>query len=1415
MKAEDFLDNKSPGTVGGSVGIGAKAERGQPTAEEFLGDPTEQRTILSSDSLKLPGYLHPMHKALGLVTPEEAIGVLEQIGAGAYGIAAMATAGNIALGRASLAKLSGLPFGDTFNQEYQNAHEDLPEYVPITPAGAKITEVINGAIGAALQKVGDTAYERELSFKKPWLSKAEHEDQAAKAGAFAQAATMAATLFAGPGRGKGPKIVETVKDPITAFKEKYPATANAIDASQVGKIELKPIDPAKPVETATRRVDQAIDEALTRELNTPGVEPLSIQDKLKLVISKYAGADVPLADQTRLANGYLERFATLQQLQDSIIEGRPKLPAPGGTVNVVTPGGSVLRAADRTELAQQAETYKVFEQWQKEGQLPEMTQGKQIYRGPGGKFKQRGAFDIEGLDLNIPAIKQAVEEAVTKGSLVAYPLNNTERTYFKNLDQGQWEQFAGAVPSAVFEGDKVKFDPKQLDAVKAVMEQINLGELKPAQRGAFDIEGIEKNIPAAKKAAENASTKGWAVPNTQEAAKIADSALEANYKAVEDKKKMMSVSAIKQIRRAVVSHDYDLQADLSKAGPAGEQAMLRMNVEHNASMIAKSRYDNTAKGIFDDLNKGDLKNLEKIIRLRRIVQIDRENGIGAVKHEVDPKSGLNLNGPLAKAALDQMEHSIPNFSNLDAKATTVFAVEKANIQRLLDEGLIDAHVADRMSRLATTRQERLDIIDPETLITHSVNKTVPVRSSGIPLPSRSKTQAFNMDARTLLIEDIARVENRIAHNNTMLALQKLGEEVPDNGMVIALKRGPETPKAIPEGWTSFPLRKEGRTEHILVLDDYAKQLASRPDLGLNKVVFNIGSHDVTVASILRTLSASSVFKAAATKYNPAFAVLAGLPMDILHIWIANKGEYSPHLPMFGAQMAKDMAVTAKDAFYRTGRWEQAMMEGMGPSFMTHEARANTQGIRSTIEPRLQKTRTALSFFGDWFDTWTRLAHRERLISQGVNSADATAMAVERLNFYRGGVISKYLETIYPYTNVTVNATSKAIETFAKDPKKGWTKVAWALGTLSAWKLANMIASPETDKAIPVEDKARAAQFTFGDQFFIHDADGNKRYFYVNIRLDQTVTPLNAAVVAGLEKAEYGRVPDKLLTKTIGQVVPNSPFTGNFPPSLEAIAAYRDNYQSYRDHPVYTGPNVKPEDQLRTFGKSTPTSPWAVMAGKATGMSPMGLEAAAGQLVNSNNFWLQTAGLPYRLFFQGMNPRDQAQQAVWMLDTVPGLKTIIKLTTPGTQMMADMDKLDKEMNSKFKQQVDGLDEIMFQVLQNKKGMREVEQYIQNQTPETQKHLLAHAKYTYAVDKTLKEYKASEGIPPRNWWVTSARIGDQQRAQVFYNEWVSAGPNERQRMMQIAQGLHNNGAGYLSDPFKREFQKQIQLLGPDRR
>jgi hypothetical protein len=524
-------------------------------------------------------------------------------------------------------------------------------------------------------------------------------------------------------------------------------------------------------------------------------------------------------------------------------------------------------------------------------------------------------------------------------------------------------------------------------------------------------------------ASADAEKAKWENVQQDVAATQAKKIMEGNMQALQDSRKVQSGIMIKNARRRIYSHNYDLKADLRKLGtPEGNDAFYKIVLQPGATMAAKVQMNHINEAIFDKLSHTELWQTNEITRLRRVVQIDKYKGIGVVRHED------GLTGPMAAARLTQMKQDLgAGFDKVNNAATSIFEQQKVLLKKLQDAGLETPEVIASMENLDYTRTQYLNKVDPEIpIISRIKGMKTSISSSGIAKMGRGKQDFVNIDAQQLLMEDVARVENRIFRNNTLQAVRTLAERMPTNGIVELPgpkavsydKAGNATVKHVPEGFTAIGVRVGGKQEFVFMKDTYAEQFVARPE-----------AMPEWLSTTVRMVSGSSLIKQTSTGMNPAF-MIAGIPMDIMHTWLTSTDVYSAHLPKYLVQMTTDLAATAKDAFTKTGAWEDAMREGIGGSYLAHESRSLTdpsKSVHTQISARLEKTRTAMSYLNDTTDMWIRLAYRNRLMREGggdaidsvtgkmvkipMDSAAATALARDRLDYF-WYTISKCIGTGY-------------------------------------------------------------------------------------------------------------------------------------------------------------------------------------------------------------------------------------------------------------------------------------------------------------------------------------------------------------------------------------------------------------------
>jgi hypothetical protein len=912
------------------------------------------------------------------------------------------------------------------------------------------------------------------------------------------------------------------------------------------------------------------------------------------------------------------------------------------------------------------------------------------------------------------------------------------------------------------------------------------------QKGMIEMEGFDQPKPEdARPLVSAAAARPWSTGTQDQERPMADkvqAAFNKNRIAEEESVKRTLSMNLGRLKRMVFGHDIDLKDALEKSGEYGEEARLRMILQRSATDAAKTEMHEINSRIFDRLSPKERQQVDELARARRIIEI------ASYKPEYRIPEGIT--GQEAEAWARQLHRDIGDkaFGKINGAVDDIMNEYRKILLSANKNGVLSDDSLAKLIHFEHSPTQMIDLMDP--VIQYNIKgKPISVRSDGVQELGRGKTTPVRMDSQTMLSEALARMRNLEFKNRTLQSLWELADTTPDNGIVQKGKSGAHPPN----GWSKLGVRIAGEQKELLMRDDYAEQFVSNPQPMLP-----------WVASAIRVISGSSIMRYMAVGGNPFF-VTAGIPMDILHTWMASGREYSAQAPMYAAQMGKDMMETLPDLIKKGPNYQQAMREGLGAQFMTSYGQnvfTRDRTLAEKMMPRHEKISKVLQGFNQDADLWIRLAHRNRLIKNGVPSEDATAMARDRLDYSQGGELIKGIDNMIAFTNVGTQALYKVAKAAQREPADFATKVAWVGGAIAANVLANMITAPETWKSVPTGDKIRGLTLSFGDQLYLIDQDGNKRYFYVPLRLDQVAAPISGTIVGGLEAAEYGKMPSGLITETINQST-NLLGTADLIPIMSALVAM-SGWDSFRGKPIYSGPPVKPEDETRWN-----TSPLSKAVGQATGMSPMRLEAAFGKFVSPNNMWIQLSGGGLRMLLGDSDPRDKAKTSEQFLSE--HLRPIVKLTNPVTKYLDGTDDKIMEENSVKKRQHDAVDALVYGMSHGQNDAKAVQAYISTQPPEDREALANRAKSGYHVDQVLQKYEAGDypGVPPRSWWKITAAAPAKARAQEFYSKWLDADAAARKSMEAIAMSLQQRGAGYRDEAFQRELARERQLLGSEQR
>jgi hypothetical protein len=494
----------------------------------------------------------------------------------------------------------------------------------------------------------------------------------------------------------------------------------------------------------------------------------------------------------------------------------------------------------------------------------------------------------------------------------------------------------------------------------------------------------------------------------------------------------------------------------------------------------------------------------------------------------------------------------------------------------------------------------------------------------------------------------------------------------------------------------------------------------------------------------------------ATGINPEFA-LTNLPRDVAHIWLTTQ-EYSPHLPKFLAQFAKDALVVSKDAFSRKGRWVDYLNEGGGMEFLTHQGQA--QALKGSIG-EMQKV---LGYVGETSEILGRLALRERAILNGKTAEEATWIARNYLDFSQGGSWSKAIDVAIPYLNASIQGTRGIVRAATDNPGIFAYKSA-QIGTLAmGLYMANRTQNPEAWNQVSPRDKIN--NWIITTPFSYKDKDGNRKHLYFKIAKDQGQRVM-ASVFEGLMAKYMGdKVDGEMIAQAAQDFIPIIP-TETLPPAMDAILGYATNKDFWRMEDIWKGP------QVEAYAEQTKwTHPAYVKIGKVTELSPERTKYALSQFFTYGNVYTSLVGHGYSALTKEwpQEIKDKATEDIIL--SQPFIRRFAKSTNPYYEHGKDIKD----------QQIGDATEKYMRTLEFDKLSQ---QYYNKEVPkEDINKALDVIKKDYGLDEKLRLQERHrklgklQNLPNRQFWLELGSVKNPEvRAKIFWNTYRNASPEDR--------------------------------------
>jgi len=832
----------------------------------------------------------------------------------------------------------------------------------------------------------------------------------------------------------------------------------------------------------------------------------------------------------------------------------------------------------------------------------------------------------------------------------------------------------------------------------------------------------------------------------------------------------------------------------------GYRVVQKMYLSKGASSLASSRLRQMNKEVYNGLSRHEKNVLDSLILSDRMLDIAKYKTEKQFKYP----EGLK---PSQTAAYSELFGMIEKLSperavEIRKRADAYFEWMKKPLKDMLDAGLITEVEYNNLVSHNYRRLKLVDIFDRKQPVK---KKGRTIYDSGVESLSKGReTDIFEPSSEIMALEVFNRAYGRILNNHANKALLDVARSDPQNPFV-RVRDDKDTP--IPSGWQRFYVFEKGERKSMWLSPEMSKEwIVSSPELSYQ------------MSQLLRYASGSPVLRTFATGINWGFA-LANLPRDVMHTWFAARtwkdGEwssvYSPHMPVFGLQIGRDLSTVFLDAALKKNRYQEYINEGGGMEFLVHQGRLIQKGRH--IEGPLDSVYNVLGYFGETTEIMTRLAIRDRVIrkranEQGITVAEArknkditqeaTFTSRDYMDFGQGGGITKALDNGMPYLNASVQGTRGMFRSF--EPGSGTAlsstyKLAQFATLVTGLYVTSKAMHPETMENLEGNVATQNnIVIPLGDKFGFEDSKGQMRYPYLKIPLDPGQKFFKTFFEASTDKwlgneVDVGRVVDALKDQSPVGV-------SSLPPTISGILGYATNKDFWMNEDIWKKSDTfsYPESREEYIPGRTPQA--YIDLGKATGLSPERSKYAVEELLTNGTVYSYLLGEGYEALFSDLPKDKREKHLAEVLSKVPVVKRFFGLTNPYSKHAEGIDKAEEIVELRRFTENRGLDTLAEGYLyQDNVSRREIFNHISN------------AKDKDTSDRLRERFKFHEAVkdlPERSFWLRLQGIPVEARAQVFVNRLEKASP-EQQEQIWKEYAIIARAKGIISNSFRREVSK----------
>lgn len=656
--------------------------------------------------------------------------------------------------------------------------------------------------------------------------------------------------------------------------------------------------------------------------------------------------------------------------------------------------------------------------------------------------------------------------------------------------------------------------------------------------------------------------------------------------------------------------------------------------------VAKADF---AEWLMNNLDDISTETRKKEAEYRKVIEEleDKAASIVRPKHPRSSKYGkVELNKESATKELRRWEQSLgkTQYDLLFERSNEYFGAFRSLLDEMYKEGLISQESYEAIRDFNyQPRQFLVHVFD-------NASDDVAVRDYGLSqkqikaIKDGSEGQAL-MDSRFILSLYARSVTSRIAKNK---ANRALAEGLKDKKNYDWIR--PENDGPADNNFEHVYYYEEGEQKRFQLRKDLKQEW---DDLG--------GMLNPAISKVVSYASGSFVLKLLATRANPTF-VLRNFPRDYAHILFFTKAYDNHNLFFAGLLLFRDFFTGLKSKVTDDQYYQDYMRLGGGMDFLSTEGRrssvaqSRTEKIQESI---LKKT----SGLGEASEIGFRIAVYKKLVDEGIKDyktekgmeprdadlerikINAVTQAREIIDFAQGGLFTKGAEVVTPYLNSAFQGMRVSYDYMKANPARFSRKLAEMTLGITALALYNFTLGGDDMDDIPDETKKRYhivfTPFTYVDE------KGRTRRRYVKIAKTQQMAPfyaLSEAIAANtiskLSGKEY-RISDDEIDYIISgamSFLPKDPRKGS-KELLSAIPVYAA-FSAYESNYDLFREQMISLDKGKVVpqdeGLFDKNVPYFYKAiGAATGMSPKRMQVATEKIITSP-YSSMVVGMSYTL-----------------------------------------------------------------------------------------------------------------------------------------------------------------------------------------